>query len=192
MNCENDVILSVLKLSRAMRRCPPDPGEHPFPPAAGRLLETVAENSNASPRELCEIMDIRPSSLSEMLSRAESEGWIIRSTDEEDRRIQRIALSEQGSEIIARMREARKADYEKKTACFTEEEKEEFCRLANRLSDHMESLAADLPDFLRHPPRHHGRPPFPPEGFPPEDGMEPPHHPRPGKPPIMRDARIKC
>jgi len=188
MNRENDVILSVLKLSRAMRRCPPDPGEHPFPPAAGRLLECVAENSNVSPRDLCEMMDVRPSSLSEMLSRAEGEGWIVRSADEEDRRIQRISLSETGREIVSRMREARKADYEKKTACFSEAEKEQFCRLANRLSDHMESLAKDLPEYMRRPPRH-GRPPFP-----PADGMpeEPPHPEGPGRPPILRNARIKC
>ena len=185
MNCENDVILSVLKLSRAMRRCPPDPGKHPFPPAAGRLLECVAENSNLSPRELCEIMDVRPSSLSEMLSRAENEGWIVRTTDEEDRRIQRISLSGKGQEVISRMREARKADYEKKTACFTEAEKELFCRLADRLSDHMESLAADLPDCMRRPPCH-GRPPFPPDQDRPE---EPPCG---EKPPLLRNARIKC
>ena len=186
MNHENDVILSVLKLSRAMRRCPPDPGEHPFPPAAGRLLECVAENSNVSPRDLCEMMDVRPSSLSEMLSRAEGEGWIVRTTDDEDRRIQRISLSGTGREIVSRMREARKADYEKKTACFTEAEKEQFCELANRLSDHMESLARDLPDYMRRPPRH-GRPPFP-----PEDGEEPPRPEGPGRPPILRNARIKC
>ena len=187
MNRENDVILSVLKLSRAMRRCPPDPGAFPFPPAAGRLLECVAENSNVSPRELCELMDVRPSSLSEMLSRAESEGWIIRATDEEDRRIQRISLSPEGQQAVDRMREARKADYEKKTGCFTEEEKAQFCRLANRLSDHMESLAADLPEYMRHPPRH-GRPPFPPE----DDMPDEPRPPRHGKPPILRNARIKC
>ena len=188
-NRENDVILSVLKLSRAMRRCPPDPGRQPFPPAAGRLLECVAESNNVSSRELCEMMDIRPSSLSEMLSRAESEGWIIRTTDEEDRRIQRITLSDKGSEVVMRMREARKADYEKKTACFTEAEKEQFCQLANRLSDHMESLAADLPDYMRRPPRH-GRPPFPPEEDMPG---EPPHPcPPPGKPPVPPNARIKC
>ena len=158
MNCKNDVIMSVLKLSRAMRRCPPDPGEHPFPPAAGRLLECVAQNNDVSSRELCEMMDIRPSSLSEMLSRAENEGWIIRTTDEEDRRVQHITLSAKGNEAVSQMREARKADYEKKTACFTEAEKEQFCQLADRLSDHMESLAADLPEYLRRPPRH-GRSP---------------------------------
>ena len=87
INRENDVILAVLKLSRAMRRCPPDPGKNPFPPAVGRMLECVAENSNVSSRELCELLDVRPSSLSEMMSRAESEGWIIRAVDEEDRRM---------------------------------------------------------------------------------------------------------
>ena len=206
---ENDVILAVLKLSRAMRRCPPDPGKHPFPPAVGRLLECVDENSNVSSRELCEMLDVRPSSLSEMLGRAENEGWITRAVDEEDRRIQRISLSAKGSEIVARMREAREADYRKKTACFTEEEKAQFCALSNRLSDHMESLAADLPECMRRPPRH-GRPPFPPEGgmpdemppcpgmppFPPEEKEtepgEPPRPTRPGKPILPPGTRIKC
>ena len=219
MNRENDVILAVLKLSRAMRRCPPDPGKSPFPPAVGRLLECVAENSNVSSRDLCEMMDVRPSSLSEMLGRAESEGWITRTVDEEDRRIQRVVLSGKGQEAVTRMREAREADYEKKTACFTEAEKAQFCALSNRLSDHMESLAADLPEFMRRPPRH-GRPPFPPEGgfpgkvppFPPDgempDGMPPcpgkppfcpedgmpdkPDFPRPDKPHLPPNARIKC
>ncbi|MBR0514464.1 MAG: MarR family transcriptional regulator [Clostridia bacterium] len=205
INRENDVILAVLKLSRAMRRCPPDPGKHPFPPAAGRLLECVAENNGVSSRELCEMLDIRPSSLSEMLARAESEGWITRTTDEEDRRIQRVALTEKGSTAVTQMREAREADYEKKTACFTEEEKAQFCTLINRLSDHMESLAADIPEFMRRPPRH-GRPPFPPKDgipgempcpgeppFPPE-GEFPgePDFPHPGKPHLPPNTRMKC
>ena len=205
INRENDVILAVLKLSRAMRRCPPDPGKHPFPPAAGRLLECVAENNGVSSRELCEMLDIRPSSLSEMLARAESEGWITRTADEEDRRIQRVTLTEKGSTAVTQMREAREADYEKKTACFTEEEKAQFCALSNRLSDHMESLAADIPEYMRRPPRHGrplfppkdgipgempcpGEPPFPPEGeFPGE-----PDFPHPGKPHLPPNTRMKC
>lgn len=200
INRENDVILAVLKLSRAMRRCPPDPGKLPFPPAIGRLLECVAANNNVSSRELCEMLDVRPSSLSEMMARAESEGWITRTVDEEDRRIQRVSLSEKGGEAVSRMREAREADYEKKTACFTEDEKAQFCALSNRLSDHMESLAADIPEFMRRPPRH-GRPHFPPEGSfgdmppaPPEGGIpgEPPRFPGQDRPQIPPNKRIKC
>ena len=59
----------------------------PFPPALGRLLSCVAENPGVSSRDLCEFLDVRPSSLSEILARAENEGWIIRTVSEEDRRL---------------------------------------------------------------------------------------------------------
>ena len=205
MNRENDVILAALKLSRAMRRCPPDRREFAFPPAAGRLLECVAANSGVSSRELCEMLDVRPSSLSEMLARAESEGWVTRAVDEDDRRIQRVDLSEKGREIVTRMREAREADYARKTACFSEEEKAAFCALCNRLSDHMESLASDVPESMRRPPRpdHPGFPPDGDEGFPPRPSFPAPPEspqeksgddpaPKPRKPLIPGNVRIKC
>jgi len=204
MNKENDVILAVLKLSRAMRRCaPPPPPPHgrpgpecpapghpgpigpgpgipgpegpgfadrpgpgrpaPCAPAVGRLLACLAENPHVSSRDLCEILDLRPSSLSEMLTRAEGEGWITRAVDEEDRRVQRIDLSPKGKSFVEEMEAAREKDYQRKTACFTEEEKAQFCALCNRLSEHLESLALDLPE---EPPRPDARlrRPFPPEG----------------------------
>ncbi len=76
INRENDVILAVLKLSRAMRRCPPDPGKLPFPPAIGRLLECVAANNNVSSWVVGEKLDVRLSCVSEMMERGVSEGWI--------------------------------------------------------------------------------------------------------------------
>ena len=190
MNKENDVILAVLKLSRAMRRCtppPPPPAGHAgpgmppvppmadragrdtvCPPAVGRLLACVAENPHVSSRDLCEILDLRPSSLSEMLARAESEGWITRTVDEADRRVQRVDLSEKGKTFIEKMEAAREKDLERKTSCFTEEEKAQFCALCDKLSAHLESLALDLPEF---PPRpdpeqspQRPRKPFPPKG----------------------------
>ena len=185
MNKENDVILAVLKLSRAMRRCapplpppgPPFPGNpadregfpgpgHPCRPvggSAGRLLACIAENPNVSSRDLCEILDLRPSSLSEMLARAEKEGMITRTVDDADRRIQRVDLSPKGKSFIDGMEAARKKDAERKTACFTEEEKAQFCALCNRLSEHLESLALDLPEQMPRPERPSRRP-LPPEG----------------------------
>ena len=171
---EEDVILASLKLARALRRCPPDHGEHRFPPAVGRLLECVYAHSGVSSRDLCELLDLRPSSLSEILTRSESEGWIVRTPDEEDRRMQHVSLSGQGREAVERIRAVRKADAEKKTSCFTPEEKAQFCVLCRRLSAHLESLSAgipprpprpdrpDSPDFPDREPRR--RPPFPPEG----------------------------
>ena len=193
---ENNVILAVLKLSRALRRCSPAPAGRPGPegrdpegrgperkpghrdrreacaPAIGRLLACVAEHPRVSSRDLCEMLDLRPSSLSEMLARADSDGWIFRTVDEEDRRIQRVDLSPKGKAYMEEMEKARREDLERKTACFTEEEKAQFCALCNRLSDHLESLALDLPprpDMEPAPDREPGqgpkhRRPFPPEG----------------------------
>ena len=137
--------------------------------STGRLLACVAENPHVSSRDLCEILDLRPSSLSEMLTRAESDGWITRTVDEEDRRIQRVDLSEKGKKFISEMEAAREKDIQRKTACFTEEEKVQFCALCNKLSEHMESLALDLPNRPPKPecPEHREHPlrrPFPPEG----------------------------
>jgi DNA-binding MarR family transcriptional regulator len=199
---ENDVILASLKLFRAMRRCPPPPmdpppakpfgrPERPCAPAVGRLLACIDENPNVSSRDLCEYLDLRPSSLSELLSRAEAEGWILRSTDEEDRRIQRVDLSEKGRAFIEKMEEIRTKDLERKSACFTEEEKAQFCALCDKLSEHLESMSVGLPPRM-HGPGRGPRPGFPPRReFPgaPEDpeGGEAEEGPRP-----FPRGRIRC
>ena len=189
-NIDNDVILASLKLARAMRRCPPERGEAPFPPAVGRLLACAADNPGVSSRELCELLDVRPSSLSEMLTRAEADGLLTRAVDENDRRIQRITLSEKGQRLITDMETARDLDARKKTACFTEEEKEQFIALANKLSEHMERLALDLPEDRRMPPR-----PFPPHDPGPRHcprGPEDEDPDFPVRPPFPPEGRFKC
>ena len=178
---DHDVILASLKLARAIRRYPPERGESPFPPAVGRLLACAAENPGVSSRELCELLDVRPSSLSEMLARAEADGLLTRTADEADKRIQRITLTEKGSRLISELKSARDEDARKKTSCLTEEEKKQFCELCNRLSEHIERLALDLPEDRRMPPPPPG-PEFPHPG-PEPDG------PRPFPP---RGPRFRC
>ena len=191
-NIDCDVILASLKLARAMRRCPPERQEMPFPPAVGRLLTCAAENPGVSSRELCELLDVRPSSLSEMLARAEADGLLTRAVDEADRRIQRITLSEKGRRIITDMESARDLDARKKTACLTEAEKRQFCELCNRLSEHIERLALDLPEDRWMPPHHPG-PGFPPPGPGPRHCPPGPEEDRPGDPGFPpRGPRIKC
>ena len=146
-NQDMRVVFSVLRMSRALKRCPPDLGERPFPPAVGRMLSCVQMNPGVSSRELCELLDLRPSSLSEMLSRAEAEGLLTRTADETDKRMQHITLSERGESLIAGMTETQLADAAKKTACFTEEEKEQLAALCDRMSAHLEKLTIDAPEF---------------------------------------------
>ena len=190
-NRDGDVILACLKLARAMRRIPPERREYPFPPAVGRLLDCAAKNPGVSSRELCEFLDVRPSSLSEMLSRAEADGFITRTVDEADRRIQRIALSEKGQKAVNDMETARNTEAQKMTSALTEEEKEQFCALCDKLSAHMERLALDLPEDRRMPPPP-PPPGFPPHGFkPPFPGPDDDKPEKPGRPPFPPGVRIK-
>ena len=162
---KDDVILAILRLSRALRRCMPEKGTEPFPPAVGRLLSCVGKNSGVSSRELCGLLDLRPSSLSEMLSRGETDGLIMRTADEKDRRIQHISLTEKGREIIGRMETEREKAYRKKISCFTEEEALLFCRLSERLTSHLESLAPKelmQEELSLYPRRPFGNPGFSP------------------------------
>ena len=192
MNHNSDVILAALKLARAMRRCPPERREYPFPPAVGRLLVCAADNPGVSSRELCELLDLRPSSLSEMLSRAEADGFLTRTVDEADRRVQHITLTEKGRRAVEEMEAARDQEAQKKTACFTEEEKQQFCALCDKLSNYLERLSLDLPEGMMPPPppgpRPDFEPPFPPP-FPGPGGEKPE---KPKRPHINPNARIKC
>ena len=185
-NLDSDVILAYLKLSRAMRRCPPERKDLPFPPAVGRLLECAAANPGVSSRELCEALDLRPSSLSEILVRAENDGLLCRTVDENDRRVQRVSLTPGGSAVVADMEKVRNEDAKKKTSCLTEEEKKQFCSLCNRLSEHIEKLALELPEGLMpdHPGLHHSGPRHPGEDRPGPEG--------PGHPPFSPGGRFRC
>ena len=180
-NLDSDVIIAHLKLSRAMRRCPPPASSHPFPPAVGRLLECAAANPGVSSRELCEALDLRPSSLSEILARAENDGFLSRTVDEKDRRVQHVSLTAKGRAAVAEIEKVHNEDAKKKTSCLSEEEKILFCSLCGRLSDHIEKLALDLPEGLM--------PPIPgPEGPRPEHDKPG----RPGRPPLPPGGRYRC
>ncbi len=144
-NLDMRTLFAVLQVSRALRRCPPDLGERPFPPAVGRMLHCVHMNPGISSRELCELLDVRPSTLSEMLGQAEGKGLLKREPDETDKRMQHISLTERGNRWVTGMAEAQQTDAAQKTACFTEEEKIQMAKLCEKLSAHLERLAIDAP-----------------------------------------------
>ena len=155
MEKRNDVTKCVLKLMRAMRRRPMH--EQEFPPAVGRMLMTLREHDGAAPSELCEIMDVRPSSMSELLGRMEENALITRESNETDSRATKVFLSEVGKDAVGRIETRFYEENEKLAACFTEEETAEFCALCDKLSAHLES---DV--FGENRPHghcgHHGRP----------------------------------
>lgn len=164
-----DVIMAVMKLTRAMRRGPmrPAPGAEP-PMGGGRLMTTLKENSNVSSRELAELLDIRPSSLTELLNRLERDGLLKRTADENDKRVVRVALTEKGEQLESEIAAERNARLEEFAACFSDEEAVTFCEMCDRLSVHLEGLDQSRGECGDYPP------PPPPHDF--MHGCPPPHH----------------
>lgn len=151
-----DVMLAVMKLTRAMRRRPPKP-EEGIHPGMGRPLSILADNDGVTSRELAELMDVRPSSLTEMLDRLDKEGLVTRATDSEDRRVSRVSLTEKGRELAAKMKAEHEQRAARVSACFTDEEAAAFCQMCERLAAHLESMAGEdgEPDGFMPPPHHH-------------------------------------
>ena len=140
---EFDVLRSALTLSRTLKRRPPMHREHSFPPAIERALLVIAEAESTSFSQLCVDLDIRPSSLSELTDKMSEAGLIEKKDDANDKRVTLISLTEAGKAAADQEAACRKADLAAFSACFTEEEAEEFCELADKLSSHLKAITAD-------------------------------------------------
>lgn len=161
-----DLELAVMKLARLTKRhgahLPMHPhihpeggcrhhGDMPMPPRGCdhgphhgmRALSVIAENNNPSSRELAEFLDIRPSSLTELLDRLEREELVVRTPDENDKRVSRVSLTEKGKEAEAKIRAHREARIAEMSSCFTEEEKVQFCALCDKLAEHWNKLSKE-------------------------------------------------
>ena len=128
----------LFRLMRALRRGQSHHhGPHHFH-GYGRLMETIAGHEGASARELTELLDIRPSSLSEMLSRLETQGDIRRQRDEKDARISRVWLTEQGQRRIKEQKENRHPYQKALLNCLSEQETQQLNTICQKLIDCLE------------------------------------------------------
>ena len=145
MENRTEVIKSTFKLSRAIRRRAPHApqGDHRFPFPVARVLSVLSDNDGAMSRELCEILDVRPSSLSELLGKMEEHGLVLRQTSDEDKRAAKVLLTDEGKKAAAGLKENMLKHAAEFSACFTDEEAEQFCALADKLSAHLEAGAEE-------------------------------------------------
>ena len=136
------VIESAFGLARAIRRGPRHM-EYDLPLPVERTLAVISENDGLSSGELCELLDMRPSSVSELTDKMTERGLIEKSQDEADKRVSRIFLTELGKAQAVRISEVRTEALNSFSACFTDEEAAQFCELAAKLSAHLKESAKD-------------------------------------------------
>lgn len=65
-----------------------------------QLLMTLGANSNCSQNELAAILEISPAAVAVSLDKLEKNGCIARVTNREDRRSNRVSITEKGNQVI--------------------------------------------------------------------------------------------
>ena len=149
MTKDEEIMGMLRKLNAMSRRSrpphdvpppPPPPGGEMTPPPPPRehgrvrLMNMLKENGELSQKEIAEKLDIRPQSLSELLVKMESDGFISRRQDKDDKRVIVVALTEKGEEQLVVLRQANREHAEKLFSPLTDEEKDALIAILKKLT----------------------------------------------------------
>lgn len=98
-----------------------------------RILIILNEAETITQRDLTERLGIQPGSASEILSKLESAGLIVRTQNEADRRTTDVSLTDSGRQLAAEALSARQKRHEEMFSCLSEEERRELLSLLERV-----------------------------------------------------------
>lgn len=116
-----------------------------------KLLLLIAQNEGVIHRDLAEEMDVRPSSMTEMLVKMEQLGLVVRKQDEKDQRVIHIYLTEAGKVAAEKSKNATKQLTDTLFKSFSDEEIKQMLQLTLKLCDDLSRTALD-----EHMHEHHG------------------------------------
>lgn len=101
------------------------------------LLRHLQRMGGRTIGQLAGHLDVRASTMSQMLDRLEKAGLVTREADESDARVKIIRLTPEGAGVIARTETAWAEGLAEPFRAFTEEERETLLRLMKKLNDHL-------------------------------------------------------
>lgn len=136
---------------------PDERRDRPMHPGQGRALAALTQNGGSmSQSDLLVLLDIRSSSLSELLGKLERNGFIARQKDEQDKRVTIVTLTEAGQALVDTQMASRKERAQSVFAALDEAEQAQLLTLLTKLvEDWKAQLGADCP---LGPRRRHGGP----------------------------------
>jgi DNA-binding MarR family transcriptional regulator len=98
-----------------------------------RILAILSGQGTMTQRDLTAVLDIRSASVSEILSKVESNGFILRSKNKADKRNIDITLTKSGHAEAARINAHRREFAQQMFSCLTAEEKTSLAVLLEKL-----------------------------------------------------------
>jgi len=140
----------------------------------GRVLTILKMNPEISQKDLLYLLDMRPQSLGEILSKLEKSGYITRTPLETDRRVMNIKLSKEGMEAVSTAE--KEFSFDEMFECLGEEEQKNLSGYLRRIIETLEAQIGDEQPQRSFDPRfemgqnHPGSMPFEPHpGYMPFD-----------------------
>lgn len=97
----------------------------------GRILSILKMKPEISQKDLSYLLEMRPQSLGELLSKLEMKGYITRTISETDRRVMNIKLTKEGEE--ATISTEQEFSFDKIFECLKEEEQQNFSNYLSRI-----------------------------------------------------------
>ncbi|MEQ7193271.1 MarR family winged helix-turn-helix transcriptional regulator [Enterococcus avium] len=99
-----------------------------------RVLAILVKEDGLIQNQLAEILDIRPSSLAELMKKMEKSNDVLRKEEEHDKRIKRVFLTENGKQKAQKLSHVGEDMSEAFFAGLTEEEQENFSEYLQKIS----------------------------------------------------------
>ena len=99
-----------------------------------RVLAILVKEDGLIQSQLAEILDIRPSSLAELMKKMEKSNDVLRKEEEHDKRIKRVFLTENGKQKAQKLSHVGEDMSEAFFAGLTEEEQENFSEYLQKIS----------------------------------------------------------
>ncbi|WP_254390324.1 MarR family winged helix-turn-helix transcriptional regulator [Streptomyces sp. AC550_RSS872] len=115
----------------------------PLDPAAVALLRQIADSESLRPGELADRLGVEASHVTRTAQQLQKSGYVTRVPDPQDRRAQRIQLTEAGRQAIARVRDAGACGMQLALADRTADELRQLATLFHRGVDDFPAHAVD-------------------------------------------------
>ncbi|MCI3922992.1 MarR family transcriptional regulator [Paenibacillus sp. TRM 82003] len=124
-------------INRHLRSTALDPNRLPVTRVQWLLLRKLHRKNGRTIGQLAEQLDVRASTMSQMLDRLEKAGLVTRETGESDARVKLIRLTAEGADVIAKAEKDWAEGLAEPFRALNEEEQETLLRLMKKLSDHL-------------------------------------------------------
>ena len=109
------------------------------------LMAGLAGECQRSARELADMADLTPATVTQMLESMEAAGLVTRTRSEEDRRVVLSSLTAKGADIIAERRAQMEPRWRAALEEFDDDELATAARVLNRLGDYFDAMLQEPP-----------------------------------------------